>query len=94
MNSGSFFGTHNAVARLKHFADFTEAQLNELIAAVVANRQIHWIIGDPDVREFVVTLMAGREDKIDSANLQALQSMLNALEEDATKAEVCTEAED
>jgi hypothetical protein len=94
VNSNSFSGTHNAVARLKHVPDFTEAQLNELVAAVVANRQIHWIIGDPDVRAFVTTLMAGREDKIDPDNLEAVQSMLKALDEPAIKAEDCTEAED
>jgi PIN domain len=94
VNSGSFSGTHNAVARLKCFSDFTDAQLNELIAAVVANRQIHWIIGDRDVRKFVVSLIAGREDKIDADDLEAVQAMLEAVEEDATKVEECTEAEE
>lgn len=60
----------------------------------MANRQIHWIIGDPDVRAFVTTLMAGREDKIDPDNLEAVQAMLKALDEPVTETEDCTETED
>jgi predicted nucleic acid-binding protein len=77
-DSGSFAQTHVVVARLRQYTDFTPSQLNEIVAATLANNQVHWIAGDEDVHSFLSAVIAGREDQIDPARLKELRELLDA----------------
>jgi len=85
VNSGNFSKTHAVIASLNRHTDLTESQLNEIIAAVLANTQIHWIIGNEDVNTFIINLISGKADKIDPNNLAAVQVMLAGEKESATE---------
>ena len=76
VNSKNFARTHSAIASLKRFADFSPAQLNEIVTAAVTNNQVAWIADDKDVNEFLTGLITGQEDKIDPGSLEALQPLL------------------
>jgi hypothetical protein len=52
VSSGSFAMTHNTIAKLRRFTDFTAAQANAIVDAALSNSQVSWILTDPDVREF------------------------------------------
>jgi predicted nucleic acid-binding protein len=78
--SGSFAQTHSVVAKLSKFTDFTTAQLNEIVEAAVFNRQVSWIIGDPDVYEFLKSVTAGHEADIKEDNWKELQGLMKKAE--------------
>jgi hypothetical protein len=67
--SSNFSTTHNAIARLSQFDDFTADELRRLISAYVSNNQISWILGDKDVKDFAYKLvtMANSNDLWDLA---------------------------
>jgi predicted nucleic acid-binding protein len=57
--SPNFATTHNAIKKLIGIDDYTPAELQRIINAYITNSQIHWIIGDEDVKAFahkIVTL--------------------------------------
>lgn len=51
-NSGTFARTHQLIARLQSFKEFTPKQASDLVDAYITNAQIHWIPSDPDVQAF------------------------------------------
>jgi hypothetical protein len=75
-SSRSFAQTHAIIARLQKYADFTIAQINEILSASVGNRQVYWIIEDKDVMEFITGIIRGKEDRLERANLQRLVELL------------------
>lgn len=48
----SFSATHNAIAKLGKFDDFTDAEVIRIAMAYDKNSQVHMIFGDPDVLSF------------------------------------------
>lgn len=74
--SGSFAQTHQVIARLAQYTDFTASQLNEIVSAVLSNNQVYWIASDTDVHTFLSTVLRGRENQIDPENLQKLGDLL------------------
>lgn len=79
--SPTYAKTHQIIAGLSKYTDFTTAQLNEMVDAAVSNSQVHWIINDPDVREFYNRIIKGRRRQIDWDNLERLNRYLR--DEDA-----------
>jgi len=75
-SSGSFAQTHSVVARLNRFTDYSAAQINDIVSAVVNNRQVSWILEDKDVGSFVEGVILGKEDRIDANNLQRLRELI------------------
>ena len=67
---------HGVIARLAQYADFTPAQLNEIVSAVLSNNQVHWIAGDEDVHSFLSTAIQGHENQIELGNLSKIQEFL------------------
>ncbi|MDB5658024.1 MAG: hypothetical protein JWS10_639 [Cypionkella sp.] len=59
--SGSFAETHAIIAKFPSDADFTDAQITDLIQIRQNNAQISWIVADPDVREFYIPIIAKYE---------------------------------
>ena len=63
--SGTFAQTHIAIGKLAKHTQFTNIQANDIVRAAVSNNQIWGIIQDPDVKEFLTRLIAGRENDIE-----------------------------
>jgi predicted nucleic acid-binding protein len=62
-HSGSFAGTHAAIAQLAPFADvLTPEEIDELIDAAETNSQIAWVCRDPDVKRFYEPLLESQHD--------------------------------
>lgn len=64
-NSGSFRKTHSCIAGLQQYADFTQRQANDIVLASITNTQVYTIISDTDVKEFLLSVIRGREDQIE-----------------------------
>lgn len=77
-NSGSFARTHEVIAKLNRYIDFTVPQINEIVGAAISNNQVYWIIGDRDVKEFLLSIIKGKEDQIEPANLEKLFELLGS----------------
>jgi hypothetical protein len=75
-NSSSFARTHEVVAKLSKYADFTPAQLNAIVSATLSNSQIALIAGDADVHEFLAGAIKGREKFIETKHLVPLAELI------------------
>ncbi len=78
--SSRFVQTHAVISKLSRFSDFTQAQVDEIVAAAITNNQVRWTGRDPDVNEFLTRLIAGREEQLDPGNLRCLYYVLNEME--------------
>jgi len=78
--ASNFENTHKAISKLSRFIDFTQAQINEIIAAAISNNQIYWIARYPDVHNFLASVVKGREDQIDPDSLWRIKYVLEELE--------------
>jgi predicted nucleic acid-binding protein len=78
-NSKSFAQTHQVVAKLSKYADFTPAQLNAIMSAAITNSQIAHIIDDPDVHEFLTAVLKNDEKLFEKSSLQALATLMAPL---------------
>lgn len=78
--SPNFLTTHNVIAKLKRYSDFSRAQINALVTAAVTNNQVYWIAKDSDVTAFFSSLLQGREDLVNPDNLRRLKYALEELE--------------
>jgi hypothetical protein len=76
-NSTSFVQTHAIVSKLNKYSDFTVAQVNAIIDATITNNQVHWILSDTDINGFLTKVVAGKESKLNQANLIQLFSMMS-----------------
>lgn len=56
-NSSSFSETHIIINALKEYSGWTNNQIEELCNAAINNRQVAWILGDPDVLDFYYELL-------------------------------------
>jgi len=74
-NSGTFAETHSVIARLRQYADFTHGQVNDIVWASITNAQVHRIISAPDVKEFLLSVVWGREDQIEPVSLERLKAL-------------------
>ena len=77
----SFATTHSVIAKLATYTEFTNDQVNQIVSAIVSNRQVYWIIEDPDVNEFTKRIIAGNEKVIEESNLNQLKEFLSANKE-------------
>ena len=72
VGSGSFATTHNVVAKLSGFENFSQPQVSKIIDAALTNNQVNWILGDNDVFEFITKFAAEYKNKIDEEVYQRL----------------------
>jgi predicted nucleic acid-binding protein len=68
-SSGTFASTHNVVAKLAEYGDFTASQANDIVNAALSNNQVLWIIGDNDVRDFLSRVVNQHADNLDPEKL-------------------------
>jgi hypothetical protein len=73
-SSGNFQRTHSAIAKLAKFTDFTNDEINEIVAAAISNSQIYWISEDPDVKAFMQNLVHGKEGIMEPEKLAAFKT--------------------
>jgi len=69
VNSSSFSSTKSAIRKLKKFT-FTDSEIIEIVEAGTTNNQIYWIGSDSIVKNFLLTIIEGREDVLDPAVLE------------------------
>ena len=77
-DSSSFVQTHAIISKLNKYSDFTIAQVNAIIAATVSNNQVYWIITDVDVNDFLMKVIAGKESKLNPANLNEMFGIISS----------------
>jgi hypothetical protein len=70
IKSHSFARTHAAIARLSQEPRFTDEQIVKLVTGGLANDQVYWIGRDPDVQQFFIRIMEGKEDLFDEHTLE------------------------
>ena len=64
-DSRSFAMTHQMVSELKKYNKWNDEQKEALCSILVDNSQVSWILGDEDVYDFYLDLVAGIKPKID-----------------------------
>ena len=74
--SDSFSSTHAAIADLGAHSDFTDSQVQAIADAAKSNSQIHWILGDRDVRQFYDALLEQRRAALSEESAAALDEQL------------------
>lgn len=85
--TGSFQSTHTAVSKLAKYSDFTVIQVDQMLEATLTNRQIRWIITDDDVKDFLTSIIEGKEDELNKDNLSEILDRLEGnddVEEEST----------
>ena len=91
-NSPNFSSTHTAIEKLKRYgSNFSKAQIHGIIHAVLFNSQVHWIIEDWDVREFIDQLVQDKENEIDSEMLKDIRELLGSESSHRKAEDVCEE---
>lgn len=85
-SSPNFANTKSAIRKLKNFTDFTDSEIIEIIEASTTNNQIYWIRSDSIVHNFLVGIIKGREDALDSELLEEFNNIYREeLEPDSTQ---------
>ena len=62
------------------YSEFTSTQRNDIVNGAISNNQVHWIVEDPDVNQFLRSVIEGHEDEIEYEALNALQGLLEKAE--------------
>jgi predicted nucleic acid-binding protein len=76
-SSGSFAGTHSAVALLDPYVGFfTDEEVEEIILAATSNSQVSWIMTDPDVNEFFTRMLEEHRKSIPEKLKSKLKELL------------------
>lgn len=78
----SFAATHKAIHDLSRLEDFTDAEIQRLLNAYLANEQINWILGDADVRAFALKLVELAKSEEALALAQEVRSQLAQFEDE------------
>jgi hypothetical protein len=82
VSSPNFSSTHKAIRKLSKFADFSDAEVIELIEASIDNDQIYWISDDSDVRLFLFRIIEGKEDILEPELLDRFNEIYRAESEE------------
>ena len=65
------------MAKLLRHKDFSPLQIEELVQIARSNRQVGWIIGDPDVHGFYASLLQKHQDELASKVLAQLNQLVD-----------------
>ncbi len=72
-NCWTFYSTHQCLARLSKYNEFSKSQVNNIIQAAIKNDQIYSIRGDSDVNYFFKNLHAQYSDLISDEFIEEFQ---------------------
>lgn len=70
----SFKAVHNVVARLSNYDDFSLSQTNDILSAYINNKQIYLIVGDEDVKQFILKVISSKEGSLNSDFIEILST--------------------
>lgn len=76
VSSWSFDSTHQAVAKLDTYGDFSSSQLHELAEAAKWNSQVRQIVQDDDVHAFFSRILANQADELEDGDVTFLREAL------------------
>jgi hypothetical protein len=74
--SGSFATTHQCIAALDKFDDFSPGQVERLVKIPAQNNQVAWIIGDADVHAFYGKLLDKYAKLLKQEDAEALAELV------------------
>lgn len=74
--SPNFSTTHTAVAKLEKYADFSVTQASSILLAATINNQVGWIATDPDVKQFLESILSNYKAKIEPDLVAQVESLL------------------
>jgi hypothetical protein len=74
--SGSFTETRKILRKLVRASDFNEAQVNDIVDAVLNNNQVYWIATDGDIGRYLRSLISGREGALSPHKLENFRYVL------------------
>lgn len=78
--SFNFQMTHSAVSKLSRVEHFSSIEVNEMLEAILLNRQINWILGDQDVKDFVNRLLKDYGNVMDKDKKEQLINLMSEIE--------------
>ena len=82
--SGSFASTHEVIALLRQYSGWTKQQIEKICSALVDNRQVSWIIHDPDIFKFYHSIIAEFDyEKLSDGSIRQAIDIINGFEDDA-----------
>lgn len=77
VNSGSFATTHKYINSLTSYLQFlTDEEIINIMQGVKDNEQVHWILSDDDVKQFVTTLYDGKKDILSNELKESIKELL------------------
>lgn len=77
INSGSFSSTHTYIGLLTPYIQFfTDSEIIKIMQGVKDNEQIHWILSDDDVKQFVTTLYDRKKDILPNELEKTIKELL------------------
>ena len=68
--------THNVIAKLSKYSEFTATQANNIVETAISNAQIYQILSDKDVHDFITSVIKSNQRKIDYENLKELSGII------------------
>lgn len=74
-NSGSFASTHEIISELGAYTEWSDTEIEHLFSIAVHNGQVHYILGDKDVKAFYKNLL--NKVNVLSENVEKIQEILN-----------------
>jgi predicted nucleic acid-binding protein len=74
--SPNFASTHTIINKLNQYTEFTVAQINAIVDAMISNNQINWIISDEDINGFIHKVIYGKETCVAQERLSELYELL------------------
>ena len=67
LENSSFAGTHSVIGKLQKVDNWTSEQKETLFEIALRNSQVHYILGDPDVRWFYQGLLRDTKNLSEAA---------------------------
>lgn len=75
-SSWSYAKTHDAVAKLEQFSDYSPGQASAIAVAATTNSQISWVAQDDDVKSFLERIVRHYGSSIEASVLAELERIL------------------
>jgi predicted nucleic acid-binding protein len=75
-NSQSLADVHKYVSKLLTYPEFTAAQVNGMVVAILHNQRVAWAIADDEIRSFWLDLISRYDQYLDTETLDRLRLLL------------------
>jgi predicted nucleic acid-binding protein len=78
LNSPTFAVSRAILREMAGISDFSSQELNAIVTAAITNNQIYWIACDPDIRQYLNTILAGKQSLIEHYALEKLTELMKS----------------